>query len=102
MAEEDISPETLDDIRMLVKENGLTVVTTARFLPCDLKKRYFFPIRVMKEGKGQWIVVKSFRDVWLKRLVGRWLEKKHELTLRFSEHESTLRISKDGEELTPV
>ena len=97
-----ISPETLDDIRMLVKENGLTVVTTARFLPYDLKKRYFFPIRVMKEGKGQWIVVKSFRSLRLKRLVGRWLGKKHELTLRFSEHESTLRISKDGEELTPV
>lgn len=42
MAEEDVSPETLDDIRMLVKENGLTVVTTARFLPCD-QKTLFFP-----------------------------------------------------------
>ena len=97
-----ISSETLKDIETLVKDNGLTVVTTARFLPSSLKARIFLPIKVIPEGKGQWIVVKSFRSLILKRLIRRWLGKPHELTLRFSDHEITFRISKDGEELTPV
>ncbi|MBR3929522.1 MAG: hypothetical protein IKJ65_11025 [Clostridia bacterium] len=97
-----ISPETLEAVHALVKDNGLTVITTARFLPASLKKRYIFPVRVIQEGKGQWIVVKSFRSLRLKRLIRRWLGNPHELTLRFSDHESTFRISKNGEELTPV
>ena len=85
-----------------MKDNGLTVVTTARFLPSSLKKHFFCPIRVIHEGKGRWIVVKSFRSLKLRRMVSRWLGKKHELTLRFSDHESIFRIFKDGEELTRV
>lgn len=97
-----ISPETMNAVHTLVRENGLTAVTTARFLPDAIKARYLNPTKVIHDGKGQWIVVKSFRSLKLKRLIKRYLGNAHELTVRFKDHERTFRISKDGEELTPV
>lgn len=99
---ETISAETLEAVSALVKENGLTAVTTARFLPDSLKERFLSPVKVIKDGKGRWIVVKSFRSLRLKRLIKKELGNPHEITLRFSDHESTFRISKDGEEIAPV
>lgn len=95
-----ISEETLKNIGSLVKNKGLVAVTTRRFLPSHVQSRCRRSPYVIPEGKGKWIVVKSFKSARLKRLLSGCLGKKGEIRLCFQNHECTLRISPDGDALT--
>ena len=95
-----ISEATLKDIGLLVKNNGLVAVTTRRFLPSHVQSRSRRSTDVIPDGKGKWIVVKSFKSARLKRLLSGYLGNKGEIQLRFSDHGRKLRISQDGDALT--
>lgn len=95
-----ISEETIKNVEKAVEENGLTVVTTQRFIPasvaCKVKGRYC----EIAEGKGKWIVVRSFRDPRLKTAVKPYIGNKNEIRLTFGEKEIKFKISDDGNAIT--
>ncbi len=92
-----IEKSTLDAVAQLVKENGLTVVTPARFAPDEVKKQVKFGFADVKDGKGRWLVAKNADDRRVTKRIRHLLGKKDEIRLRFSEEEIILKIAHDGD-----
>ncbi len=92
-----ISENTLKSIAELVKENGLTVVTTKRFLPEKLQHKLKGGYCEITDGKGKWIVTKSFLSRKVKLAVKPFIGKKGEMRFTFGNKTVKMKISKDGE-----
>ena len=92
-----ISPETLADVSLLVRENGLTVVTPPRFLPERLSLLSQGELTRVKDGKGEWIVTDDLTSPVLRRLIAPFCGEKNTIRLPFSDREIVLRIAPDGE-----
>ena len=65
----DISTATLNDIISLVKEKGLTVVTSKRFAPEQFASKYSSGTREFIDGKGRWIITDDMAGEEVKDLV---------------------------------
>ncbi len=94
-----ISDETLKDVRECVQNNGMTVVTTKRFLPDDIEEKVKGSICEITDGNGKWIVVKSFNNLFLKSHIKEYLGNKNEIRLTFKDREVVMKVSKDGNEI---
>lgn len=92
-----IEESTLKAVGELVRENGLTVVTSPRYLPDGLKSKVKGSCTEINDGKGKWIVVRSFRNGRMKKLVKPFLGSKGEIRLTFADREIRLKISENGE-----
>lgn len=90
-----ISGETLETVKKLVRENGLTVVTPPRFAPDNIRKKGFGP-KETKDGKGTWIVTKNLKSRALKKRLAPFLGRKGEMTYTFGDKKFRLKIAKDG------
>lgn len=92
----EISAETLSDVRELVRENGLTVVTTAKYMPKDLKAEGVL-IAEAKDGSGVWIKPLDLRLPQLRKRLAAFTGNKGEMTYRFGDRLLKMKIDKDGE-----
>ena len=93
-----ISEETLQAVRELVRENGLTVVTPTRYAPRSIGKETF---RILADGKGKCIVCDNRLDGKVKEFIAPFLGRKGEIRLTFAgDREVRLKISKNGEGFT--
>ncbi|MBQ7638629.1 MAG: hypothetical protein IJS90_06995 [Clostridia bacterium] len=97
-----ISEQTLKDVKKLVNENGLTVVTPRRFAPKGIKNTAQGCLREFKDGKGTWIICENFSDPRLKKRVMPFLGNKGEMKFRFGSETVTLKISPDANEITRI
>ncbi len=92
-----ISENTLKSVEELVKENGLTVVTTKRFLPERLQHKFSGSYCEIDDGKGKWIVTKSFLSKKAKLAVKPLIGNKGEMRFTFDGKTIKMKISQDGE-----
>ena len=90
-----ISENTLKEVRACIRENGMTAVTPKRFAPADILLQANGRISEIKDGKGKWIVIKSYRSGRLKEYVKDFIGKKGEMRLTFAGREVVMKISKD-------
>ncbi len=97
-----ISEETLKTVAKLVKENGLTVVTSERYAPESIRKGSS-GYREIKDGKGCWIVTNSFADKRLKKRIAPFMGKRDVIRLTFDGgKEVKMKVSADGETFTQI
>ena len=90
-----ISPETMRDVRELVRENGLTVVAPARFAPPELRGARGYTEQA--DGRGTWIVTDDFASPRLKERILPFMGAPGELRLPFRGREVRLALSEDRE-----
>ncbi len=90
-----ISEKTLEDVRRCVRENGMTAVTAKRFAPADISAQARGKICEINDGKGKWLVIKSYRTGKLKNHVKDFIGNKGEMRLTFADKEITMKINKD-------
>lgn len=95
-----ISDKTLETVRRLVRENGLTVVTPVRFAPPEAAKCAKGRVSEITDGKGKWIVVKSYRSGKIKKSVGEFLGNKGEIRLTFENREIVIKLNRDRDSFT--
>lgn len=95
-----ISGDTLKAVEELVRENGLTVVTSDRFAPANIRSKIKGSFSEIKDGKGTWIVVKNFSSGKLKKKVMPFAGEKGKIRLTFKDRTVTLKISENGEVFT--
>ncbi len=93
-----ISDETIKAVSLLVRENGLTVVTPKRLAPEHIKAKAKSSTQSeIQDGKGRWIVTDNPCSRYVKKRVIQFLGKKGEMSFRFKDREFTMQISDDGE-----
>lgn len=92
-----ISPRTIEAVEGLVRENGLTVITSKRFLPERLRKS---GKREIADGKGKWIVTNNMASRRVKRAAKPFIGNKGEVHLRFGENDITMKLSEDANSFT--
>lgn len=92
-----ISKETIGDVAELVRDNGLTVVTTKRFAPDGIKSKAKGSWSEISDGKGKWIVINSYRNSKLKKFVKPYIGNDDEIRLTFENDTVVLKISENGE-----
>ena len=90
-----ISDKTLKEVRECVRENGMTAVTTKRFAPPEIASQASGKISEVRDGKGKWIVVKSYRTGRLKGHIKDFIGNKGEMRLNFADKEIIMKINKD-------
>ena len=90
-----ISDKTLKAVKECVKENGLTAVVPKRFAPPEIASQANGKISEINDGKGKWIVIKSYRTGKLKDYVKNFIGRKGEMRLTFADREITMKINKD-------
>lgn len=92
-----ISDDTLQGVKKLVHNNGLTVVTPRRFTPAGIRSTVHGAYREIPDGKGTWIVCENLEDLRLKKRIAPFLGKKGEMTFTFGDQTLHFEIAKDGE-----
>ncbi len=92
-----ISESTLNGVAELVREKGLTVVTTKRFIPKELQNKLKGSYCEIPDGKGKWIVTNNFTSNKVKAAVKPFIGNKGEMRFTFSNNEIRMKISDDGE-----
>lgn len=97
-----ISQNTLDGVKRLVHDNGLTVVTPLRFAPAAMQKTLTGGYREIKDGKGAWIITNSFESPQLKRRIAPFLGEKNEMRFTFGNETVRMRIAEDGDSFTVI
>lgn len=91
-----ISSETLADVSELVRENGLTAVTPLRFAPDHIRAKAKGRFSEISDGKGKWIVIRSYGSRRLKKSVMPFAGEKGKITLNFSGKTVVLKLDPDG------
>lgn len=97
-----ISDKTLKAVSELVKENGLTVITTKRFAPEHILQKTKGLCSEVIDGKGKWIVTNRFLNCKIKKAVKPFIGNKGEIRLTFADREIRLKISENGETFTVI
>ena len=91
-----ISDETIGAVIELVKNNGLTVVTSRRFCPEYIKKQTKGGFSEVSDGNGKWIVTDNMLSKKTKNSVKGFLGNKGEMKFTFGDKTIRMKISKDG------
>lgn len=91
-----ISDETLGAVIQLVKENGLTVVTSRRFAPEYIKRQVKGAFSEVSDGKGKWIITNNVLSRKTKNSVKGFIGNKGEMKFTFGDKIIRMKISKDG------
>jgi hypothetical protein len=98
-----ISPETLADVEMLVRDGGLTVVTGSRFAPGHINAKCDGDFAEIVDGKGRWIVTDDMASDRVKAAVNPLLGQANEMKYRFKGGKTVcLRISEDGDSFEEI
>ena len=92
-----ISSETLQAVKQMVHENGLTVVTPRRFAPEGIRSTVHASYREIPDGKGHWIVCEDLESPKLKKRIAPFLGSKGEMKFTFGDETVRLVILPDGE-----
>ncbi len=92
-----ISENTLKAVEEQVRKNGLTVVATKRYLPKNLYSKVNGSYCEIADGKGKWIVAKSFLSKKVKLAVKPFIGNKGEMRFTFADKTIKMKISEDGE-----
>ncbi len=96
-----ISDSTYKAVCELVKENGLTVVTSKRFAPAEFTEKYNGGTAVFADGKGKWVITDNMTGEELKKEIAPLLGNSDEIVYKFKGgKEVIMKISEDGNELT--
>ena len=95
-----ISQKTLDAVRDCVRENGMTAVAPKRFLPDDIKAQTKGNICEIKDGRGKWIAIKSYRCHSLAKHVREFIGNGDEMRLTFTDREIVMKINGDKDSFT--
>ena len=90
-----IPEKTLKAVRDCVKENGMTAVAPRRFVPEEILSRAEGLVGEVPDGKGRWIVIRSYRAPGLKKRVREYLGNKGEMRFTFTNGETVMQIGKD-------
>jgi hypothetical protein len=94
-----MNENTLSGVRELVK-NGMVVVTSARFAPETIQKKYKNGTAVFTDGKGKWIVTDDMASNDVKAQIKPFIGGENQISLRFkSNRKVVFDISPDGTEL---
>lgn len=95
-----ISEGTLKAVCELVKENGLTVVTSKRFAPAEFAAKYEGGTVVFADGNGKWIITDDMAGDEVKNEIAPLLGKDNEIVYKFKGgKEVIMKVSEDGNEL---
>lgn len=95
-----ISDSTLKAVCELVKENGLTVVTSNRFAPAEFAEKYESGTAVFADGNGKWIITDNMASDEVKDEIAPLLGKNDEIVYKFKGgKEVIMKISEDGNEI---
>lgn len=95
-----ISASTLEAVGELVRENGLTVVTSVRFAPKHFAENYTGGTAVFADGTGKWVITDNMAGEELKNEIKPLLGKDDEIVCKFKGgKEVVMKISADGNEL---
>lgn len=97
-----ISNDTIKAVCELVRDNGLTVITTKRFIPKQAAAAVTSGFCEIKDGKGKWIVVDSFANPKLRKAVEPFSGNKGEMRLTFTDREIVMKINETGEGFTVI
>ncbi|MCQ2476492.1 MAG: hypothetical protein MJ125_01480, partial [Clostridia bacterium] len=89
-------------VEKCVKEKGLTVVTPKRFAPDSIRKKAKGSISEIADGKGKWIVVRSYKSSKIKNHIKEFLGNKGEIRLTFKDREIKLKINEDKDSFTEI
>ncbi len=93
-----ISEETLADVEMLVKENGLTAVTSKRFVPAHILEKCGGDFADIADGKGRWIITNDMAGDDVKTAVAPLLGDDDTMTYKFKGGKTVcLKILEDGD-----
>ncbi len=92
-----ISEDTFENIKKLVKENGLTAVVPKRFAPEHIKSKISGSFCEIKDGNGVWIVTENPASKKLQKRLEKFTGKKGEMAYRFGENTVKMKIAKNGE-----
>lgn len=93
-----ISDETLADVATLVKENGLTVVTSKRFAPKHIVSEHHGEFTEITDGNGRWIITDDMASDAVKVAVAPLLGENDKMTYRFKCGKTIcLKIAEDGD-----
>ena len=95
-----ISKKTMAAVEKLVKENGLTVITSPRFAPKGFVAAKGKAFTEYPDGKGAWIVTDDFGSGKLRKRLSGFLGKKGEMRYVFNGEEFRFRIDEDGDGYT--
>ena len=66
-----------------------------RFAPPEILSQASDKISEVKDGKGKWIVIKSYRTGRLKEHIKEFIGRKGEMRLTFADREIIMKINKD-------
>lgn len=80
-----ISEGTLSAAAALVRDKGLTVVTSPRFAPESVRARVRGGFARVKDGAGEWIITGDMASGRVKEAVAPMLGRSDEMTFRFDE-----------------
>jgi len=95
-----INEKTQDNIRELVRNNGLVVVTSKRFAPKEFSAHYSSGSKEFKDRKGKWIITDDMASDELKGMVAPWIGNDNEIVFRFKGNRKVvMTISPDGKEI---
>ena len=98
-----MSEGTLEDVGLLVRENGLVVVTSSRFAPRELVDQYEGGTQAFNSGKGKWIITDDMAGDAVKEMVTPWIGNDNEIVFRFKGNRKVvMTISPDGKEVDVV
>lgn len=95
-----ISGETLRAVGELVREKGLTVVTSPRFAPEELASKYTDGTFAFDDGKGRWIITDNMASAEVKKELSSLLGKNNEIVYRFKNGRHVIfKIAENGDKL---
>lgn len=97
-----ISEKTLAAVKNAVKENGMTAVTPRRFAPQEVLSSAKGFVSEVPDGKGKWIVIRSYRAPGLKKRVKEFLGNKGEMRFTFTTGETVMKIGEDKKSFCTV
>jgi len=98
-----ISDSTLNDIKSLLQEKNLSVVSSNRFAPKELVDKYSGGTKSFKYGKGHWIITDDMASKKVKDAVKPFLGNDNEIVLKFKGNKTvSFEISKDGKSFKQV
>ncbi len=91
-----LSERTRTDVARLVRENGLTAVTSARFAPQALAAQYIGGTQRFADGAGCWVLTDDMASDEVYEAVRPLLGRPDEMRLRFAGKDLLLRVAADG------
>lgn len=92
-----ISEKTMEAVKTLVKENGLTVVTPTRFSPVKPEINKNPGYAEVRDGKGLWIVTDNLKNKNLPQRLSAFIGNKGEMTYKFGEKTVRMKITDKGD-----